>query len=118
MASTLVGFGRGAQSHHTRHFRPDERRAQRTTQRLRRACLTTATLLSSMAVSKLHAQTLYWDINGTTANTGTAAGGNWTSTSTLWNSNSTGTGGTIQAWSPGGSAVFSSGTNFTGTSNV
>ena len=64
------------------------------------------------------ANDLYWDANGTTANTGTTATGTW-GTSAFWNNNSTGTGGTISTSTANTNDLhFSSGTNYTGTFTV
>jgi autotransporter-associated beta strand protein len=58
---------------------------------------------------------LYWDINGTTANTGASATGNWNGTTSNWNSDPTGgAAGTTTATTSAGDVLhFSSGTDFT-----
>ena len=65
--------------------------------------------------------TLYWDINGTDANSGAASGdasGIWDST-TNWNTDSTGgAGGTVSGWQAGNTAFFSAGDDATGPSTV
>ncbi len=61
---------------------------------------------------------LYWDLNGTEpgASGSTTAAGTWNDTNTYWNTDSTGgDGGTIGAWQEGAVAVFSAGSNATGT---
>ena len=65
----------------------------------------------------LQAQTsLYWDLkNGSGA--GTAPVGNWDTTSSNWNTTATGTG-SAGVWTNGNIAVFSAGTDATGTYNV
>ncbi|OPZ31240.1 MAG: Autotransporter-associated beta strand repeat protein [Lentisphaerae bacterium ADurb.BinA184] len=64
------------------------------------------------------AANLYWDANGTDANTGTTAPGTW-GTDTFWNDSSTGTGGTLTATTTSADDLFfSSGTNYTGTFTV
>lgn len=61
---------------------------------------------------------LYWDANGTAANTGTTATGTW-GTSVFWNTSSTGTGGTVTAATGNTDDLhFSSGTNYTGVFTV
>ncbi len=69
-----------------------------------------------------HGQIVYWDINGTTsgAGGGTAPSGTWaTSGANNWNTISGGgTGGTISSWVNGRDAVFSAGTNATGSFTV
>jgi len=64
------------------------------------------------------AQTLYWDLNGATAGAGTTPSGTWSTSSNTWTSSSAGTSGTIVAWTSGRDAVFSAGTNATGSYTV
>ena len=69
-----------------------------------------------MVVSQsfLHATPLYWDLNGTAANTGTTATGAWNGTNAFWNSEFSGTGGSVQAISTNTDDLFfSSGTGYT-----
>jgi fibronectin-binding autotransporter adhesin len=64
------------------------------------------------------ANDLYWDANGTGANTGTTAAGTW-GTDAFWNTSSTGTGGTLTATTGNTNDLhFSSGTNYSGTFTV
>lgn len=64
-----------------------------------------------------HAETLYWDTNGSTAGSGNS-GGVWdTGTTTNWNATADGTGST-QDWADGDSAVFSAGGDGTATKTV
>ena len=67
----------------------------------------------------LRAQTLYWDINGNaTTGTGATPAGTWSTGTGSWNTNSAGTGGSIVNWTNWSNAVFSAGTNGTGTYTV
>ena len=76
------------------------------------------TALALFAVGNALATSLYWDANGTDANTGTTAPGTW-GTDTFWNDSSTGTGGTLTATTTSADDLFfSSGTNYTGTFTV
>lgn len=69
------------------------------------------------AVQIVYAQNiLYWDRNGTTAGAGTTPSGTW-STNGNWTTNSAGTSATTN-WSDNAVAVFSAGTNATGTYTV
>lgn len=63
---------------------------------------------------------LYWDLNGNgTAGSGTTPTGTWvTGSGGNWNTNSAGTGGAIVNWTDWSDAVFSAGTNGTGTYTV
>src|SRR5436190_22064445 len=55
----------------------------------------------------------YWDLNGTTAGTGSSfPGGTWNLTNTFWNTVANGTGSTI-AWVNGNTAVFAAGSDAT-----
>lgn len=74
-------------------------------------------LIFAATASSAFSGTVYWDNNGTAANTGTTAGGTW-GTDSFWNSESSGTGGSANAWVDGDTAVFSSGDNFTGAYSV
>src|SRR5689334_12786807 len=86
----------------------------------RRARVLAAAALSSAAVAALSqtamAQSLYWDRNGTTAGTSATSTGSWDLASPNW--------GTINgdtapgAWASGNIAVFSAGSNGTGTFTV
>lgn len=69
------------------------------------------------AVQIVYAQNvLYWDRNGTTAGAGTAPAGNW-GTAGNWSTNSAGTAATTN-WTDGAVAVFSAGTDATGSYTV
>lgn len=63
--------------------------------------------------------TSYWDINGSTAGAGGGAspGGTWSNTTTNWSSASAGNVATAR-WTSGNLAVFSAGTNATGSYTV
>src|SRR6187551_3595256 len=80
-----------------------------------------SSLLSLVAActSIAHAQTKYWDINGSTAGAGgSAPSGTWDTGSTAnWNASSAGTG-AATTWSAGNTAVFSAGSNATGAYTV
>lgn len=63
--------------------------------------------------------TLYWDPNGASPNTGTASTGAWNGVNAFWNTASSGSGGTLQAVTANThDLVFSSGTNFTAASAI
>lgn len=64
------------------------------------------------------AQTLYWDVNGNAVGSGPLPTGTWSTGTGSWNTNSSGTGGSIVSWSNGSAAVFSAGTNATGNYTV
>ena len=86
--------------------------------RARRTGFLVVVLLSTAFSALFAANDLYWDANGTVANTGTTATGTW-GTSNFWNTSSTGTGGTLQTSTANTNDVhFSSGTNYTGTFTV
>ncbi len=72
------------------------------------------------ALLPAQAAPLYWDINGATPGSGgPTPTGAWNTTNTFWNSASSGDGsGTISAWVNGSDAVFSAGTDATGTYSV
>lgn len=65
------------------------------------------------------AQMLYWDRNGATAGAGggTAPSGAWTNTSRNWSTSAAGTVSTVK-WSANRDAVFSAGTNATGSYTI
>lgn len=64
----------------------------------RSLCNVALTLTAAWALPA-PAATLYGDINGNTA--GLGGTGSWDTTSAFWNSNATGTGGTVSAWNNG-----------------
>ena len=74
----------------------------------------------ALGLQSIQAAELYWDLNGTTANSGSAATGNWNGSTANWNSDSTGgAGGTTTATSAAADNLFfSSGTGYTSTSSV
>ena len=73
-----------------------------------------ASLVLVMSSPAAHATTLYWDLNGTVANTAVAVTGAWNGTNVFWNTNSTGNGGAAQATNTANDdLVFSSGTTYT-----
>ncbi len=76
-------------------------------------------LLLLVLLGTARAQTLYWDVNGNgTAGTGASPTGTWSTGTGSWNTNANGTGGSIVNWTNGRDAVFSAGTNGTGTYTV
>ncbi len=78
-------------------------------------------LLACLLATVLPARAqLYWDLNGNgTAGTGTTPSGTWvTGSGGNWNTNSAGSGGSIVNWTDWSDAVFSAGTNGTGTYTV
>ncbi len=84
--------------------------------------LTCPAVLAALTLNqRAKAATLYWDINGTTADgsSTTTASGTWNATNTLWNTDLTGgAGGTVGAWTAGSVADFSAGSNVTGASTI
>lgn len=86
----------------------------------RRPAIVTQGILLAVLISRAISADLYWDINGTTANSGTAASGNWNGTTANWNSDATGgAGGAATALTAAGDTLFfSSGTGHTGASSV
>ena len=69
-------------------------------------------------VPSLSAQTLYWDRNGATAGAGVTPTGNWNTTGAAnWSTSALGTVATAN-WTSGRDAVFSAGTDATGTYTV
>ncbi len=73
-----------------------------------------ASLVLVMSSPAAHSATLYWDLNGTTANTAVAVTGAWNGTNAFWNTASTGTGGAAQATNTTSDDLFfSSGTTYT-----
>lgn len=73
-----------------------------------------ASLVLVMSSPAAHSATLYWDLNGTTANTAVALTGAWNGTNAFWNTAATGTGGAAQAANTANDdLVFSSGTTYT-----
>ena len=69
-----------------------------------------------LAPSLVNASALYWDTNGTAANSGNSSG-SWSGS--YWNTNSAGgSGGTISTWTSGGDAVFSAGTDGVGSLTI
>ena len=92
--------------------------------RLRRAAVLAgacaAAVVSLLPAARVGATTKYWDINGTTTGAGGATpAGTWGTTISNWNTDSTGgAGGTVGVWVSGDTALFSAGTDATGTYNV
>lgn len=69
---------------------------------------------SLLTGSSSKAATLYWDINGATANVAAAATGAWNGTSAFWNPIASGTGGTLTAATTAADDLFfSSGSVYT-----
>src|SRR4051794_10074832 len=83
------------------------------------AALVATLFLVATGTTVVEAQTKYWDIDAVSrAGAGSATpAGVWSATSTHWNSDSTGLG-IPTAWTAGNEAVFSAGTNATGTYTV
>jgi len=84
------------------------------------AVATLAMILACMAPSVARAQaTLYWDTNGSTYGAGSTPTGTWSTSASNkdWNSSILGTSTTAQ-WTDGSNAVFSAGTDATGSFNV
>jgi autotransporter-associated beta strand protein len=78
-----------------------------------------AAAVALLAGQSARAFDLYWDTNGGTENAGTTATGNWNGSTTNWNDESTGTGGTPTAVTAAADIMhFSSGTGLTGTFTV
>ncbi len=75
--------------------------------------LLAATFMGSSARAQF---TLYWDTNGSSIGAGSSPSATWNSGST-WNVLSTGSGGTT-TWTAGSNAVFSAGTDATGSYTV
>jgi hypothetical protein len=66
----------------------------------------------------IFAQNLYWDINGPAAGAGgPSPSGTWDASSSLWNTNSDGAIAT-GPWRPGATAIFSAGTDATGSYTI
>src|ERR1051325_6912078 len=73
-------------------------------------------LCLALSNAAIHAAVKYWDSNGTTAGAGVNPTGTWGS-SAFWSTASDGTA-TPGAWTSGDTAVFSAGTDATGTGIV
>jgi autotransporter-associated beta strand protein len=88
-----------------------------TSGRLAVASLSTCIILGSQSA---RATDLYWDLNGTTANTGTTAAGNWNETDVRWNSDSAGeaAGATSAVTTNTDNIFFSSNTGYSGSFTV
>ncbi|BCU77804.1 autotransporter-associated beta strand repeat-containing protein [Luteolibacter sp. LG18] len=77
-----------------------------------------ALLATIMLTGPAWAADVYWDIDGATAGAGgTAPAGTWSTAATNWSADSAG-GAATAAWVNGDSAIFSAGTNATGTFTV
>ena len=73
-----------------------------------------AALVMCFSAPAAHSATLYWDLNGATANTAAAVTGAWNGTNAFWNTSSTGTGGAAQAANTAADdLIFSSGSIYT-----
>ena len=73
-----------------------------------------AALVMCFSGPAAHSASLYWDLNGTTANTAVPVTGAWDGTNAYWNTDSTGTGGAAQATNTAtDDLVFSSGNTYT-----
>jgi len=84
-----------------------------------RMALSASLLMAALSGPSAFATSLYWDLNGATANTGTTSTGAWNGTNAFWNDNSTGTGGTPQAATTSADDLFfSSGSGYTSTGTV
>src|SRR5581483_4439387 len=94
------------------HHNMARSRRSRTAMRI----LATAVTFSGTHEVLGQAQNLWWDPNGSAAGAATAlsfAAGTWNAANANWNNDSGGTATPI-AWTPGGTANFSAGTNATG----
>ncbi|MDW8307839.1 MAG: hypothetical protein RMK20_00545 [Verrucomicrobiales bacterium] len=86
------------------------------------SCLVVAAVFSLAVVispiSTLRAADSFWDIDGATPGAGgSAPAGTWDATTANWSADSTGSSPTA-AWTPGDTAVFSAGTDASGTFTV
>jgi len=82
-----------------------------------RKTLALLSTLSLAAITSAHAATVYWDINGVTAGSGSGApAGNWGTGSATWGNN-LGTAATAN-WVDGDSAVLAAGTDATGSYTI
>jgi len=81
-----------------------------------------AAFIAAAAASRTSARaaTVYWDTNGSTSGSGGGASpvGDWTSSSTVWSSSSLGLGVNPSSWVAGDTAVFSAGSNATGSYTI
>ena len=69
-------------------------------------------------VTPLGTPTLYWDINGATAGAGGATpSGTWDASTANWNNSAAGDGNAL-AWTSGGAATFSAGSDASGTYTI
>lgn len=92
---------------------------RRTSPRIARIALAASVAAAGTLPQLARADLLYWDINGTTANTGTTATGEWDGVALNWNDASTGTGGTPRAITTASDDLFfSSGDGLTGASTI
>ena len=69
------------------------------------------------AVPRVAAASLYWDTNGATAGAGSSPSGTWSGTAADWTTKSAGNIATV-GWTSGDTAVFSAGTDATGSFTV
>lgn len=86
-----------------------------------RLALPAAFWFAALALTpSLPATSLYWDLNGTAANTGTASSGTWDGANVFWNTDSTGgaAGSTQATTTATDDLFFSSGSNFTAASAI
>jgi autotransporter-associated beta strand protein len=74
-------------------------------------------LLLAVAAGLQAQTTYYWDRNGSTSGAGTTPSGTWNTTTANWNTNSGGTT-SAETFTSGGNAVFSAGTDATGSYTV
>lgn len=81
----------------------------------RKAALVLAgSIATLLGAREAQATLLYWDVNGTAANTAVSAGGAWNGINAFWNTVANGSGGVVQAGTTAGDdLVFSSGAVYT-----
>lgn len=85
---------------------------------MRKQLIGSALLCLLLAPASSRAATKYWDINGATTGAGGATPtGNWDTTTANWSTSSAGTA-AATTWAAGDDAVFSAGTDATGTFTV
>ena len=84
------------------------------TRRSRTARILAGSIAAFLVVQSAQSATLYWDLNGATANTAVPLTGAWDGANVFWNTASTGTGGTPQAGTTNADdLIFSSGSIYT-----
>src|SRR5207253_477663 len=96
---------------------PSNSKRPRKTRLLAMAAISSA-VLTTAQVNRATAQSLYWDVNGSTSGAGgPTPTGAWDAISSNWNAASDGTG-VAGTWSSGNTAVFAAGTDATGAYTI